>query len=182
MEDYIQLVDVQPTPEVQQQQPDVVSQPDPVCDPNDADFQAFNTQLTQYIGVDASSLKQYVSHIQQQVLEQTLEPLRIDWGTDYEQNYNAVKERFKQLPAHQQAIYDNVDGARFLHEQLRREAQQQQASVPTFDRGKTGGGAAPTGRYTYTQSQIIAMSKTDYRANIAAIQAAYAQGKVDLEN
>ena len=164
--------------------PEVVSAPDYGFDPNDENFQAFNQQLTQYIGVDAYALKNYVKHVESQVQDTALKPLRDEWGDTFADNFAAVKERFKQLSPQQQGVYDNVDGARFIWQQLQNEQAQTRVeqSVPAFDRGKSGGGSAPTGRFTYTQSGITAMNKAEYRANIAAIQTAYAKGLVDLNN
>jgi len=164
--------------------PQLPTVPDLGFDPNDETFQAFNQQLTQYIGVDAYALKNYVKHVESQVQEAQLQPLRSEWGEGFTDNFAAVKERFKQLPPNQQAIYDNVDGARFIWQQLQQEAQQQATAqtVPTFDRGKAAGGASPSGRFKYTQSGITALGKVAYKADIANIQSAYAQGLVDLNN
>lgn len=150
-------------------------------DPNDENFQAFNQQLTQYIGVDAYALKNYVKHVESQVQDSALKPLRDEWGDGFTDNFAAVKERFKTLPPQQQAIYDNADGARFIWQQLQQE-QAQASVVPTFDRGKSGGTSAPSGRFKYTQSGITAMNKAEYKSNIAAIQSAYSQGLVDLNS
>jgi len=53
------------------------STPEPITpelgyDPNDEDFQAFNTQLTRYLGVDANALKNYVRHVESQARETSL--------------------------------------------------------------------------------------------------------------
>lgn len=169
-------------PGVQVQQPQTAPVNPYGFDPNDEQFQAFNSQLQNYLGVDAYALRNYASYVAEQQRESALTPLRQEWGDGFEQNFGLVRERFSQLPPHQQAIYDNVDGARFLYQQILSEQGQQQQQVPTFDRGKVsaGTGSQTNGRYQYKQSEILAMSKADYSKNARAIAAAYSQGLVDL--
>lgn len=170
----------QKTPDVE---PSLVAHPTPAPDDlnNDEAFQTFNQQLQTYIGADVQTLRNYVGYLENQIRENALAPLRQEWGDMFEDNFKRVRERFNTLPPHQQSIYDNVDGARFLWQQLQNE-QDQTAAVPTFDRGKASAGPTTHKKYKYTQSEIIALSPKEYKQHAADIQAAYVSGLVDLNN
>ncbi|ASV43893.1 hypothetical protein [Cyanophage BHS3] len=121
-----------------------------------------------------------------------LKPLRDEWGDDFESNFEKVRERFASLPPNLQGLYDNVDGARLLYQQIKKEQeaaaeaqqqQQQQASPPpTFDRGRTSNdiSAGVASAYKYKQSDILRMPRDEYQRQAREIQAAYAEGLVDL--
>ena len=142
--------------------------------------------LVEYaFGIPRQTVRSNFEYVQARQREEAISPLRNEWGDSFEQNFGLVQERFNQLPPHKQAIYDNVDGAKFIWQQIQAEqAQQAQAAqVPTFDRGRANGTPnAATGRYKYTMSQINAMSSADYAKVAADIQAAFGAGLVDTRN
>lgn len=132
--------------------------------------------------LEQEPIKQRFSYIDERRQYHALKPLRDEWGENFDTIFAKVQERFKQLPPHLQAIYDNTDGARFLYQQLLEEEKKSGNSVPTFDRGTTsnGGSGLPNGRYRYKQSEILAMKKDEYQKQARDIQQAYAQGLVDM--
>jgi hypothetical protein len=129
--------------------------------------------------LEQEPIKQRFAYIDERRQYHALKPLRDEWGENFDTIFAKVQERFRQLPPHLQAIYDNTDGARFLYQQLLEEEKKSGNDVPKFDRG-TGGSGLPNGRYRYKQSEILAMKRDEYQKQARDIQQAYAQGLVDM--
>lgn len=163
------------------------------------DFQLFNAQLQQFLGVDAQTLHNYVAIVQQQQRDMALQPLKQEWGDEFDTRMDSVRQLWEKLPENERAIYDSVEGVRFLAARVQAqqptaeqpaavggsgvESATTQPGVPSLDR-KTVPSALTTGapQYRYTRSQLTSMPKNEYVQQQADIAKAYSEGAVDMSS
>lgn len=154
----------------------------------DENFKAFNEQMRSYLGIDVDGFKQIAGFVREQQREKALDPLRKEWGDDFDNRYSAIQTEFEKLPEDKRPLYDSVDGARMLwqsYEKSQASAPEADpsAQIPVYDRGQTIPNptiAAASGAYRFKQSEILNLPAKDYEAQASDIAQAYASGQVDL--
>lgn len=113
---------------------------------------------------------------QQATVEKQQAVLRSEWGMEYDNNMKVVMEKFKQLTPQEQAVYDNVDGARRLYaEHL---YQNPQAKRGYNQPARLRSDVTTDKPYDFKQSDILAMSPKDYHDRQEEITQAYVRGRV----
>lgn len=145
-------------------------------------FEDFSKQFEQYLGFDLKSAKSMIEELQgfrtQYNVEQQKNNLRNEWGGEFDTRFQEVQQYFKTLPPAQQQALDNVDGAKLIWAKIAQQNQTRKPNVPTFVSSR---GSVPSGtKDTINYSDIVAMSPKDYKANSAAIEAAFAEGRVNM--
>jgi hypothetical protein len=146
-----------------------------------AALKAFETKLGAPLDAVVQMLEDFGGYRNQQLIEEQKQPLKSEWGTEFDDRYAQVVEKFQTLPPEMQKALDNTEGAKLIWALIEKEGGSSVPSVPTFDRkGSTLNRAKA--KFSYTQSQIEGMDMKTYRANAEDINNAYQNGLVDYAN
>ena len=122
----------QAQPDVPQAQPDVPQQDDFLNRFNSAEGQRMRNEFKQIMGIDPLEAFQAVQNTNKQLQEidswrrqvaneQQIWNLQNEWGSEFEETWSAVKERFQTLPDNMKQALDGIEGARLLAAQIRLE-------------------------------------------------------------
>jgi hypothetical protein len=138
-----QVVQPQQVPEVQQQE-------DFVKKFNSAEGQRMRNEFKQIMGIDPVEAFQAVQNTQAQLKEienwrrqvaneKQIETLQNEWGSNFEETWSGVRERFQTLPDNMKQALDNLEGARLLAAQIRLEQGSNQGRVQqSFQKSSSG--------------------------------------------
>ena len=172
----VNLGDVQPQQPNQPQQQPEVPQVDFVSKFNSVEGQRMRNEFKQVMGIDPveafqtvqqanAQLKEIEAWRRQVANEKQIETLQNEWGSEFEETWSGVREKFQSLPENMRQALDNLDGARLLAAQLRLEqssgrGRQQQQS---FQKSSTGSNSTQNIR---TSGNVGGFIKTsDYLAD-----------------
>jgi hypothetical protein len=166
----------QQQPEVLQQQIPEVPQDDLAKRFNSVEGQRMRNEFKQVMGIDPLEAFQAVQNANNQLREienwrrqvaneKQIETLQSEWGSNFEETWSGVRERFQTLPDNMKQALDNLEGARLLAAQLRLE-QGSGSSRPqqqSFQRSSSG--SSPT-QNIRTSGNVNGFIKTsDYLAD-----------------
>lgn len=156
-------------------------------------YEQFAKDFERYLGIPLEGAKQMMAELQgfrvETLVEKQQRQLKDKWGDSYDERFNAVADYFAKLPEAKQKALDNVEGAELIWAKLSMEQQavknSQTPQVPHFNTGKTANvhSRTSTGNKPVLQySDIVRMSPSEYRARQAEIQAAFDDGRVNMDD
>jgi hypothetical protein len=168
----------QPQPEQQPEQDQQQSQEE--LDPQTE--KAIERYLQNKFGLPPDQIKQQFEEMQQfkaqQQVEQQKQALQQEWGDNFNERIDQVKQYFNnRLTSEQQQALDNADGARLIWAKIQQEQQANQPQPPNFQpqqgQSPEQAVAQPSTSYMYTKSQLKKMSLKEYQDNIKDIEYAF---------
>lgn len=113
---------------------------------------------------------------QQATVEKQQAILKNEWGMEYENNMKVVMEKFQKLSPQEQAVYDNVNGARRLYAEY---VYQNPQNTRGYNQPARLRSDVTTDKpYDFKQSEILAMSPKEYHDRQREITDAYTRGRV----
>lgn len=155
-------------------------------------YEDFAKQFKQYLGIDLEQAKLMVAELQgfrvQTLVEKQQAQLQSKWGEHYSERFEQVKEYYSKLSPEKQRALDNVEGAELIWAKIEQQNQRVQQSrtpqVPNFVSGRTTSAQSRTNsgnKAVLQYSDILNMSPSEYRARQAEIQAAFDEGRVNMD-
>ena len=150
---------------------------------------ALNEYMQTKFGVSPDEFNQRFSELQQfrqqQLIQQQQSELQKEWGNQFDERLNLVKEYFNNnLTPEQQSALDNADGAKLIWARIQQEQSANQPNVPNYQQQSSNQtpmqrvNNASTPNYMFTRSQIDSMSTQEYQKNIKDIEYAFVNGLV----
>jgi hypothetical protein len=150
---------------------------------------ALNEYMQSKFGVSPDEFNQRFSELQQfrqqQLIQQQQSELQKEWGNQFDERLNLVKEYFNNnLTPEQQSALDNADGAKLIWAKIQQEQSANQPNVPNYQQQSSNQtpmqrvNNASTPNYMFTRSQIDSMSTQEYQKNIKDIEYAFVNGLV----
>ena len=150
---------------------------------------ALNEYMQTKFGVSPDEFNQRFSELQQfrqqQLIQQQQNDLQKEWGNQFDERLNLVKEYFNNnLTPEQQSALDNADGAKLIWAKIQQEQSANQPNVPNYQQQASNQtpmqrvNNASTPNYMFTRSQIDSMSTQEYQKNIKDIEYAFVNGLV----
>jgi len=150
---------------------------------------ALNEYMQTKFGVSPDEFNQRFSELQQfrqqQLIQQQQNELQKEWGNQFDERLNLVKEYFNNnLTPEQQSALDNADGAKLIWAKIQQEQSANQPNVPNYQQQASNQtpmqrvNNAATPNYMFTRSQIDSMSTQEYQKNIKDIEYAFVNGLV----
>jgi hypothetical protein len=119
--------------------------------------------------------------IEQQAAQQTLSQLSNEWGVtglELDKRLDTILKLVDKMPAAKRAEYDSIDGIKSLWTRIENS---KGGKVTTKSNGVTGGQASPK-RYTQKGIRDMMMrNPTQYNQMQMELQAAFEQGRVDMD-
>jgi hypothetical protein len=150
---------------------------------------ALNEYMQSKFGVSPDEFNQRFSELQQfrqqQLIQQQQGELQKEWGNQFDERLNLVKEYFNNnLTPEQQSALDNADGAKLIWARIQQEQSSNQPNVPNYQQQSSHQtpmqrvNNASTPNYMFTRNQIDNMSTQEYQKNIKDIEYAFVNGLV----
>jgi len=78
------------------------------------DIQLFQGLLQELTGMTVDDLKQGVEYVNSKRREETINPLREQWGENFDYYLGETEKYFNSLPEERRAIYNNPEGVEYL--------------------------------------------------------------------
>lgn len=139
-------------------------------------------------GIDLANASQSLAYLQNfqqtQAREAQLGELKQEWGDDFEDNFNAVKEYFEtNIPENERATYDNVRGAKMIFALIQQERQRQGIQPKRNPRPPANPKAVRQGpgaraQYDFVEAEVEAMPTSEYVKIAQAYTEAWMKGRV----
>jgi len=163
-----------------------VTPPESYSFKTESDFQeaalkALETKLGVPIAAVVEMLEDFSGYRNQNLIEQQKQPLKSEWGDEFDDRYDQVVAKYQTLSPDMQKALDNTEGAKLIWAMIAQDGGSSVPTPPRFDRqGSTTNRSAA--KFLYTQSQIENLSLAEYQKNANDINDAYSRNLVDLAN
>lgn len=154
-----------------------------------AKYEGLETYLEHRLGAPLDNIIELLTSLsgfqQQTTVEQQRGALQTEWGVDkgeFDRRLKLIQDELKTMPESAQASFDTVEGAKKIWGYISAAQAQVQPvapNVPVMVRSQVRGGGGQS--YDYRQSDIRAMSPSDYSANADRITQAYMTRRVLLD-